>query len=545
MMARNVLWARGLWWACVLCSLFGFSMSVSARALDPALHRASRLLVENRIDEAQAALRTVEATHAQDAVFLFLRGDVEFQLGQYEDAKTTLRKVVSENRLTGAELGEARALLDLATATADATRGFAEQTSPSGHFVFRFRKGKDEVLIPHAGAALDKAWAALSADLADESDPDAATPKRPVRVEIYEEIADLSRVSTLSQKEIETSGTIALCKWNRLMIVSPKALLRGYPWLDTLTHEYTHYIVSRTGKGQVPLWFHEGLAKWMEKRWKGPPGGALSPAMEQLLVTAVAKKRLIPFSSMSPSLAKLPSQEDAALAFAQVYTFVEYLHAKAGFPGIRAFVKALSGGHSEGQALRLAYSASFDELDQNWRASLRNRRVRSKTALTLEKLHFLKRGNKAGAAEENETGDVADPKMRGFVRLGGLLRARGRLSAAAFEYEKAAKEASTPHPLVSLKLGRTYLEMGDADHAVAALLPATELYPDWAGLQAALGTAYLKKGEWKKAEAALDMAISQSPFDPSVHCGLKTVFEQNKSPMMSQASRACALLSSP
>lgn len=92
MMARNVLWARGLWWACVLCSLFGFSMSVSARALDPALHRASRLLVENRIDEAQAALRTVEATHAQDAVFLFLRGDVEFQLGQYEDAKQRFGK---------------------------------------------------------------------------------------------------------------------------------------------------------------------------------------------------------------------------------------------------------------------------------------------------------------------------------------------------------------------------------------------------------------------------------------------------------------------
>ena len=75
------------------------------------------------------------------------------------------------------------------------------------------------------------------------------------------------------------------------MIVSPKALVRGYPWLDTLTHEYTHYIVSRVSRNSVPIWLHEGLAKFEERRWRGPSGGGLPPAMDNLLSQALARKR--------------------------------------------------------------------------------------------------------------------------------------------------------------------------------------------------------------------------------------------------------------
>ena len=42
-------------------------------------------------------------------------------------------------------------------------------------------------------------------------------------------------MSTLTEKEIETTGTIALCKYGKLMIVTPRATVFGYPWMDTLT----------------------------------------------------------------------------------------------------------------------------------------------------------------------------------------------------------------------------------------------------------------------------------------------------------------------
>src|SRR5262249_29214924 len=156
------------------------------------------------------------------------------------------------------------------------------------------------------------------------------------------EVADLAKVSTLTRREIETSGTIALCKFNRLMIVSPRALARGYPWLDTLAHEYTHFVVSRVSANTVPIWLHEGLAQVEEQEWRAPGPPPLTPMMEHLLATALGKgRRLITFEEMYPSMAKLPSQADTALAFAEVFTVVEYLNERVGAAGIAQLIRRL------------------------------------------------------------------------------------------------------------------------------------------------------------------------------------------------------------
>ena len=49
------------------------------------------------------------------------------------------------------------------------------------------------------------------------------------------------------------------------------------------------------------------------------------------LAQAVLKDKLITFERMHPSIALLPSQEDAALAFAQVSTFVQAFYGTPGF----------------------------------------------------------------------------------------------------------------------------------------------------------------------------------------------------------------------
>ena len=203
------------------------------------------------------------------------------------------------------------------------TSGYVEAAGK--HFVIAHAPGRDELLAPYALEALDRAWAALGDDFGDR-------PAGLTRVEIYPEVADLAKVSTLTLKEIETSGTIAICKFNRLMIVSPRALVHGYPWLDTLAHEFTHYVISRASHDQVPIWLQEGLAKFEEARWRSAKQGhASTPTMEHLLAAGLARKHLITFAEMHPSMAKLPSQEDTALAFAEeVYMVVEYLHQTVG-----------------------------------------------------------------------------------------------------------------------------------------------------------------------------------------------------------------------
>src|SRR6202012_3200991 len=99
---------------------------------------------------------------------------------------------------------------------------------------------------------LDHAWQTIGTDLGLQ-------PADPIRVEILGAPADLARTSPLTQAEIETTGTIALSKYNKLMVVSPRATLFGYPWMDTLAHEYTHLLVSRISHDAVPVGVAEGL----------------------------------------------------------------------------------------------------------------------------------------------------------------------------------------------------------------------------------------------------------------------------------------------
>ena len=319
------------------------------------------------------------------------------------------------------------------------------------HFVIWHKPGKDDLLAPYALDALEKAMAALGDDLGWR-------PTEPVRVEIYPEVADLARVSTLTLKEIETSGTIALCKYNRLMIVSPRALVAGYPWLDTLNHEYTHYVVTRISHNTVPIWLHEGIAKFEERRWRGPSGGGLTPVMEHLLATGLAHKHLITFAEMHPSMAKLPSQEDTALAFAEVYTVVEYLHEQDGWAGAARAHRALRATASRS-------TRAVAELRASGAPGCARKKLRMHPGLlpAETELRFKKGGGKPTEASEDDSARIGEERARKLARLGGMLRARHRLAAAATEYEKAQVIVGAGHPSVANKLARTYLELGDAD----------------------------------------------------------------------------------
>jgi len=347
-----------------------------------------------------------------------------------------------------------------------------------------------------------------------------------VRVEIHADVSDLATVSTLTLKEIETSGTIALCKWNRLMIVSPRALVRGYSWLDTLNHEYTHYVVTRLSHNTVPIWLHEGIAKFEERRWRAPAGGGLSPTMEHLLALALRRGRLITFGEMHPSMAKLPSQEDTALAFAEVYTAIEFLWKRNGWAGVRKVVERMREGASDTRAVGDVYGASFAEWEQAWRHYLGGQHYRLRPGLLPHKLKFKAAGARRSGNGRDEDEDVSEltvEKARRFARLAGMLRARGRTAAAVIEYEKAAAQLPVKEPLLSNKLARSYLELGQLDRAQAAAEAAVEMYPELPSPHVTLAEIAARHGDRARAEAEYVAALRQNPFDPQVHCGLAEI----------------------
>jgi hypothetical protein len=211
--------------------------------------------------------------------------------------------------------------LRIARNAAALAKGWAQ--AESDHFVVAYPKGKDEVLVPYLLETLEAQRAALAQDLG-------VAPPGKVRVEILPSPTDLARLSSLTEKEIRGSGTIALCKYNKLMLVSPKALVTGYDWLDTAAHEFTHYAVALKAGPRAPIWLHEGVAKWWESRWRGAGGQDYEPYAAALVRRAIETNALVTFEQMHPSMAKLPTQELATLAYAQVLLAVEHLVRRSG-----------------------------------------------------------------------------------------------------------------------------------------------------------------------------------------------------------------------
>ncbi len=495
--------------------------------LSQAGQRAERSLDEWRFAEGRARIAELNVRSPPTPEAAYLEGYARFLEGDYTGAVASLRTTAE------AAPGDAnvRELSALASAAADAVKDHKEARST--HFFVRF-PAEDAVLVPYALETLEAAYAALASDLGFAAE-------MPVRVEFYRRPTDLAAVSSLSAAEVERTGTIALCKWARLMVTTPRALSYGYPWLDSINHELVHYAVSQLTHDRAPVWLQEGLAKFLERRWREPAGGKLAPAMEHLLAKALREGKLISFDAMHPSMAKLPTAEDASLAFAEVATSIATLHAEGGMPALRAAIAAVADGTDARKAVAAAAGGGWPEFERAWKSYMVGLKLKTYPGFDLPTTHIRK--SAAIASRRKPTEDEASGGLKAagplrYLRLGNILLKRNRPRAAVLEYERGAHAATTQGSagggpeaaaaswLFPVKLGRTYLALGEPDQALRALERTRAVYPDlpWPNLIA--GQALMRKGAPGDAVLAFRAALATNPFDPAVHCGLGDAYAQ-------------------
>jgi tetratricopeptide (TPR) repeat protein len=265
--------------------------------------------------------------------------------------------------------------------------------------------------------------------------------------------------------------------------------------------------------------------------------------MEHLLAKALRSGKLITFEAMHPSMAKLPSAEDATLAFAEVANAVAYLHAQAGMAGLRAALKAVAAGTDAREAVATAAGGSWPEFERGWRAFMVAQKYKTFPAIDIPTTHVRKANAIASQRKPTEdealsssgkSGTMAAPFR--FLRLGNMFLRRSRPRAAVLEYEKGAKAVGTSGRagadpaaawLFPVKLGRTYLVLGEPDRALKALAPVQALYPDLPWPHVIAGEALLAKGAPVEAIVDLRAALATNPFDPEVHCALAQAYEKS------------------
>jgi len=337
-----------------------------------------------------------------------------------------------------------------------------------------------------------------------------------VLLDIYPTAHRFILASGLPPSAVRKTGVIALSKWSRLLITSPRALSTGYQWKTAVAHEFIHLVVSWRSEDRAPVWLQEGLAKLLEERWLTNKNKALSIHQETLLREALENREFVPFEKFRHSMAYLDSGDEASLAYAQVATLLEYVLSIGGdsvLPGILDRIR--NGEVPELVVAEAAGHTDFSSLMAGWEVWLRGQDLSVKEVASLPVVLDAD-------ADDYDIDPLlaSDSAPARSARLGDLLLERERPLAALIEYRKVADGEGPKSPLLIEREARCLAALDRHDEALALTAEGVQLYPEFTPLRTTRGKLLDSIERPKSAIEAWKAAHALNPFDPDTQRAL-------------------------
>ncbi len=268
--------------------------------------------------------------------------------------------------LARAEVGqteEGRLLADVGRGCARVTAATVVDKDDVNGVVIRYQDESDRALTPLLVDTVLKARTSLTRDLGVDW-------KRPTRITVVRDLLSLSAMTGLPYKAAQTTGTVAVAKWGRVTLLSPRASHHGYPFRDTLAHEMTHLAIAMQTRDRAPLWLHEGVARREEVRWREPGIFDERPSPESIVMRGIELKLDLALDKLGPSIAMLPSADAAMVAFAEVSSFIKYFAETSAPDALPKLLVALRTSKSADDALKQVSGETLAQWDVKWRANL-------------------------------------------------------------------------------------------------------------------------------------------------------------------------------
>ena len=426
-----------------------------------------------------------------------------FYVQDYENSIKYLKKAVDGNPNE-----EWKNFLEFAAATRAATKDFL--TFENEKFILRLHPD-DKILNFYALDALNSAYEILGDALG-------CFPSRKVTVEVYPTPESFNVASSLSKRDMETSGAIGICKFNKIMMLSPRCLAFGFRWLDTFTHEYAHYLVAEKTKNNCPLWLHEGIARYCDTLWRTLiPGKSLylTPQYKNLLSSN--KDKLIPFSKMEPSLVKLETQEEVSLAFAEASTAVDRL----GIGNVKGILSELGAGSAIEEAFQTTTGKTVNEFEIENSSYIVSAEFEKTPGAVLD-------STKLKGSDVDEIREFVPLGAANYIKLGDRFLKNGLLPAAFEEYKKA-ENAEPNNPVVLNKLSKILFLQKQFEESAQKLKRAIDANPNYVPSYTNLGDIYFYTGKYNEAVPYYEQSNQINPFNPMVHKNLAQCYEYIKS----------------
>ncbi len=407
--------------------------------------------------EVDAAAKLLGAIRNEGPAVRFERARLALYRGDCSAARTILSSPAFAGK------NEAARLYELAEACAGALSDAREIEDRERGIAVRLQDDRDEALVPFIVDVAARSRDAMRRQLGVQL-------PRPLRVDLVRDNFSLSAVTGLPLQAAETTGTVAVARWGRVVMMSPRAAPHGYPWQDTLAHEIVHLALTQATGDHAPLWLQEGLAKINETAWREARPFDGQPDADDVAARALSEGHSVGIDSIGPSIAMLPSPEQASIAYAEVESFVRFWTETNGKAALELLLRDLRGLGTDAldRAMVSVTGYGLDTWMRRWQEELRRR-----GALPPDSAASRKRSR-------GQRGAVA------LLRLGDLLAEGRHFAPAALEFEKADSEHPA-HPGIRWKLARSLALTQQQDLARERLGSLTDLAGPHAGWLAMRG----------------------------------------------------------
>jgi hypothetical protein len=455
---------------------------------DPFGHaaRAWELTTAMEYDKARAELAKADPNRARIVV-------EKARLALYEEDCDLATAILTSRSDVAQHDDGTRAIADVARGCARVVAATVVDKDEANGVVIRYHDEGDRALTPLIVETVVKARASLSRDLGVEW-------KRPTRITVVRDLLSLAAMTGLPYKSAQTTGTVAVAKWGRVTILSPRASSHGYALRDTLTHELTHLAISMQTRERAPLWLHEGVARREETRWREPGPFDDRPTPESVVLRGIDLKLDLPLDKLGPSIAMLPSADAATVAFAEVTSFVKYFVESSAPDALPRLLVALRDAKSADAALKQVSGETLAQWDVKWRAQLA-KRVKE----PLSPLYGL------GTVPPG----LGDSRER--ARLAELLLGRNHPAEALTQLEKV-QESMLGDPSLRYLRARVLEAAGKSKEAEALVEDPKAWVASYGPCWAVRGRLQRARGEASAADASFDEAVAHDPLSVESAC---------------------------
>lgn len=456
--------------------------------------RARNAVVEMDYPAAHAILEGADPT---DTALALEQAHLFIYEGNCDAAVTILSRPDLVNR------PEAQQFADVARGCARSMAGVL--TVEEQGVLIRLQDDDDRALVPLIVDTALRARTMLAKELGVEL-------PLPVRIDFVRDQFALAAMTGLPEQAARTTGTVAVAKWGRVTMLSPRATSGNYAWLDTLAHEMTHLALSRGTRDKAPLWLQEGVAKRQQTRWREAEPLDDFPPDDAVAKIGMERGLGVELDRIGPSIAMLPSAEQASVAYAEVASFIRYWAKEAGEEALPQLVIRLKDAREPddvGRAIAAVSSADFVTWVGKWKTHL--------ASVPTNIPQDLEPGAKPSFA--------ADAARR--VRLGTLLQNRSHAKAASIERLKA-HTAAPFDANVRCALAESFVAMKEQEKAMALVEKIDDVHyrvGRWHSLHGLLFS------DTPDVDRQFQMGLSLDPMEPLVACEEKAAPELPKDPL--------------